>query len=299
MWSSNVEQRVVQVGNVKVGGVPGKRSIALIGSIFYRGHKIWTDEERLEFDRGAAERLLKLQEELSDKTGNPSMVDVVISSAEAIPNLLDFAASKTAAPLLLDGVIRELRIAALDYVKTAGLQNRIVYNSLTPDYKQVELEAIKGAGVKSSILLAYYMRDFTSRGRVASIKNMLPAVAEAGITAPLVDTCVLDLPTLGQACLAIYQLKRETGVPVGCAAHNAVSLWKGLKPKLGPQAVKPCVASSIAMAASFGADLILYGPMEDAPYVFPAAAMADVALSQLVIERRDRPEQGHPRFKVG
>jgi tetrahydromethanopterin S-methyltransferase subunit H len=48
-----------------------------------------------------------------------------------------------------------------------------------------------------------------------------------------------------------------------------------------------------------GADFILYGPVEDAPYVFPAVAMIDTALSQLIMERGERPDENHPRFRVG
>jgi tetrahydromethanopterin S-methyltransferase subunit H len=48
-----------------------------------------------------------------------------------------------------------------------------------------------------------------------------------------------------------------------------------------------------------GAGFLLYGPVEDAPYVFPAVAMADTALSQLVMEKGGRPEKHHPRYRVG
>ena len=41
------------------------------------------------------------------------------------------------------------------------------------------------------------------------------------------------------------------------------------------------------------------GPIEDAKYVFPAVAMVNTALSQLVIERGARPDKEHPRFRIG
>jgi tetrahydromethanopterin S-methyltransferase subunit H len=68
---------------------------------------------------------------------------------------------------------------------------------------------------------------------------------------------------------------------------------------MGPPAEKPCAASSLAMAVAVGADFLLYGPIEDAPYAFPAVAMVDTALSQLVIERGKRLERSHPRFRIG
>jgi len=297
--SSDVAQRTFDIGGVRVGGVPGKRPILLIGSIFYHGHRIFTDEMKAEFNREGAEKLLRTQEEFSDRTGNPCMLDVVISSVVAVPILLDFIASETDLPILVDGVNAGIRSEALRYVRQAGLQGRVVYNSLTPDFKQSELEAIQDAGVRSSILLAYYMKDFTSRGRVTAIKGLLPEAERAGITMPLIDTCVMDLPTLGQACQAIYEVKRELGLPAGCGAHNAVALWRGLRTKMGDQAVRPCLGASVSMVASFGGDFVLYGPIENAPFTFPSAAMADVALSQLLIEGKGRPDPGHPRFRVG
>jgi len=76
-------------------------------------------------------------------------------------------------------------------------------------------------------------------------------------------------------------------------------VWRGLKTKMGPQAKQPCVAAVAAASVAVGADFILYGPIEDAPYVFPAVAMTDTALSQLAMEKGIRPEIRHPRFRIG
>jgi tetrahydromethanopterin S-methyltransferase subunit H len=48
-----------------------------------------------------------------------------------------------------------------------------------------------------------------------------------------------------------------------------------------------------------GADFVLYGPIEDAPLVFPAVAMIDTALSELAIERECEIPKNHPRFRIG
>ena len=47
------------------------------------------------------------------------------------------------------------------------------------------------------------------------------------------------------------------------------------------------------------ADFVLYGPIEDAPYIFPAVAMIDTAMSQLVMERGGKVNLNHPRFRIG
>jgi len=44
---------------------------------FDEGHKIVKDRSSGVFDRAEAERLINVQEEMSDKTGVPCMLDVV------------------------------------------------------------------------------------------------------------------------------------------------------------------------------------------------------------------------------
>jgi tetrahydromethanopterin S-methyltransferase subunit H len=175
----------------------------------------------------------------------------------------------------------------------------VVYNSVQPEIEDEELAAIQKAGIHSAILLTYYMQDFTARGRVQSVREMLPKLQAAGIRNVLVDTCVLDLATLGQACSAMHDIKNEFGLPVGGGVHNAVAVWKGLKTKMGPQAEKPCAASSLALAVAIGADFLLYGPVEDAPVAFPAVAMVDAALSQLIVEGGEQLDRSHPRYRIG
>ena len=68
---------------------------------------------------------------------------------------------------------------------------------------------------------------------------------------------------------------------------------------MGHQAEKPCAASALAMAVAVGADFLLYGPVEDAPYAFPAVAMVDTVLSQLIVERGESVAKSHPRYRIG
>jgi len=299
LWTFKAEQKRFEIGNVDIGGLPGANPTVLIGSIFHHGHRILKDEATGDFNREAAEECINIQEEFSDKTGNPHMLDVIGSTGEAFEKLLDFVSSVTDSPILLDGATASVRAAGLRYVKESGLRNPIVYNTLTPDCKKDEIEEIRKSNVKSAVLLAYNLKDFTSEGRVKAIRELLPVAYSAGIEKPLIDTCVMDLPTLGQACEAIFKTKSELGLPVGCGAHNAVALWKGLKGKMGDQAVKPCLASAAAAAAAIGADFVLYGPIEDAKYVFPAVAMVNVAQSQVWVERGVKIDPNHPRYKVG
>ena len=264
------EQQQFDIGGVKVGGAPGVRPAVLIGSIFYHGHSVIVDEDRGEFDADEAERQIRLQDEFAQKTGNPCMLDVVGASPQAIQKHLAFAAKITQVPLLVDGTTTAVRLAGLRYMSEAGLMDRTVYNSIQPQINDEELAALQQAGVQSAVILTYTMEDFTARGRVQAVTDLLTRVHDAGVKKLLVDTCVLDIASLGQAFAAIVNIKDELGLPAGGGVHNAVATWRGLKSKMGKQAQKPCVASAATAAVAVGADFALYGPVDDAPFVFPA-----------------------------
>jgi tetrahydromethanopterin S-methyltransferase subunit H len=298
MWEFKSKQKILDIDGVKVGGVPGERPVVLIGSIFYRKHSILKNEMKGDFDKEAAEELVNKQSELSDKTGNPCMIDVVGASSEALIKAIDFIAGVSDCPLLFDGLSAKMRIEALSYFKNSGLSERIVYNSITPDVKDDELEALKQSRVNNVLFLAYYVKDFTSRGRLEIIKKMIPLLEESGINNVLVDTVVLDIPSLGSACKAIFDVKNELGYPAGCGAHNAIGTWRGLKNKFGLYARRPSMAVADVLPVSVGGDFILYGPIEEAEYIFPAIALADSAFAQLSIERGKRPSREHPLFKI-
>jgi tetrahydromethanopterin S-methyltransferase subunit H len=122
--------------------------------------------------------------------------------------------------------------------------------------------------------------------------------ASVGIEKPIIDTAVIDIPTLGMACRAIYELRNEFGLPIGSGAHNAVGTWKGLKKKMGPQAKNPSMATACAITIAAGANFILYGPIEFADYMFPTIGMVDAAYAQLVMEAGTMPDPKHPIFKI-
>lgn len=287
------------IGGVPVGGRRGETPTVLIGSLFYHRQKLVADAATGSFDRLAAEALITQQDELADKTGNPCMIDVVGASAAALPKYLDFVAATTDAPIVMDGITVAINVAGLDYARACGLLDRIVYNSLTPRSDPTEVAAIQAAGVESAVLLALNTKDFTGRGRVAAIDALLPIATAAGITKPLLDTCVLDLATLGQACWALTPLKTKYGLPVGCGPHNATSrITKQLHAKYGPQAPTLCAASANVMTVAVGADFLLYGPIETAATVFPIIGLVDAANGQMIMDYGVTLDRTHPRFRI-
>jgi tetrahydromethanopterin S-methyltransferase subunit H len=299
VWQLKSEQKKFKVGNVQIGGALGENPTVLIGSIFYHRQKnLDFQEETGEFNRNEAEKLVKTQEEFSDKTGLPCLLDVVIPSDKWISRILHFITSITSASLLVDAPTAEIRVAALDYAKQVGILDKCVYNSLSLQSKSVEFQKIRETGLKAAVLLAFNTKNVTAGGRVDAIRQLLPLANQNGIKNMLLDAAVLDVPTLGSAFKAIFDLKNELGYPSGCGAHNAIGTWKGLKNKMGLQAVKPCAAVADALTIAAGADWILYGPIEAASYVFPAVAMVDAAFAQLVMEKGKVPSSSHPIFKI-
>jgi tetrahydromethanopterin S-methyltransferase subunit H len=226
------------------------------------------------------------------------MIDVVGSSPEALCRFVDFVSGVTDEPILLDGVSSSIRIEVLDHVKESGLSERVVYNSLTPGCKTEELNKIRDAGIKSAVLLAFSSREFSSQGRINAVRQLLPVAQGAGVEKPMIDTAVLDIPSLGMACRAIHELRNEFGLPVGSGAHNAVGTWRGLKKKMGKQATEPSMATACAITIAAGANFVLYGPIEFADYMFPTLAMVDAAYAQLSIEEGKKPGPGHPIFRI-
>jgi tetrahydromethanopterin S-methyltransferase subunit H len=275
------EQKIFEVGKVKVGGQPGENPTVLVGSIFYHGQKIVQDEKKGEVNKEKAEALIKLQEEFSDKTGNPCMLDVVGSTEEAMRRFIEFVGDVTDMPFLVDSSSVKVKVAGIKYVREIGLEKRVVYNSLTPDSKQEEFEALKENKVESAIILAYKKGVMTSKARIEAIQEVLPKAEEAGITKPLLDTFVLDIPSLSLACRAMLNLKGELGFPCGCGAHNAISTWIGLKERMGTQAVKSCAVTVNVVPIVLGADFILYGPIEDCNYVFPTVYAVNTSYKYL------------------
>ena len=65
-------QCIFEVGGVRVGGQPGELPTVMIGSMFYRGDKVVSDQNKAIFDKQAAKQLLLAEQEISNSTGNMS-----------------------------------------------------------------------------------------------------------------------------------------------------------------------------------------------------------------------------------
>jgi tetrahydromethanopterin S-methyltransferase subunit H len=299
------EQKTFSIGKVRIGGKPGELPTVLIGSIFYEKHRIVTNPQEGAFDRNKAEELLKRQEEMSDKTGNPHMVDIVALTGTAIKKYVDFVSSVSDAPFLVDSTLAEVRLAGLKHSAEIGLLDRVVYNSITFHVSDEEINSLKNTGAKSAVLLGYNPGNIRPQGRVdllrgkENTKGLLQQASDAGVQNILIDTAVLDVPSIGLAAEAIKLVKKEFGLPCGAGPLNAVLEWKRVA-ELGEDAKKTCAAAAVTAMVHAGASWVLYGPMCNSGLVFPAVAMVDSIIAFTLSRMRLTTVQAknHPLYKI-
>ena len=296
-----VAQKTYEIGGVKIGGLPGLNPTVLINSIFYSKDKLVIDAKKGEFDKTAVDDTLTMLAGMSEKTGNPTMLDIVAQTPEAIVRYLEFLVDATEFPLIIDGSDSpEVNSAGLMYAKESGFMDRVILNSLTPDTHEEFFNVVKESGLQNAILLTFNTASMMSAAkRIEVADELIKKALDIGIKQIMIDTGVLDLPSLGIACKTQHLLKSKYGYPVGNGAHNAYSTWNGLETKFGKQAKKPALVGASLMPVSLGADFVLIGPSKDAHLIYPSVAMIDVALSGMYIEERKRPEKPHPRYLIG
>lgn len=298
MFKFGNEQKIFEVGGVRVGGQPGELPTVLIGSLFHEGHKIVKDRKIGVFDRREAERLIEMQAEMSERTGLPYMLDVVAENPEALIRYVDFVSEVSDAPFLINGSKASVRVAAAHHAVEAGLEERSVYNSINYTLTSEEAEAIKETGLKAAIVQAFNLRKPTPQGMVSTIRKLLHETLNAGIEKPLALTPVLDVPSIGFGVQGIRLIKEEFGIPTGTAPVGVVGRWSRVK-DLGALAKRLCRVGTVSLAQAMGADFIIYGSVAKARDVFPVAAMIDAIIAYNARTFRIKPlTKNHPLYKI-
>ena len=293
------KQLTFEIAGVKVGGEVGENPTVMIGSIFYSGDKIVKNESEGIFDEKTARDVIAKTEELSDRTGLPVMLDVICTNSKNAERYLRFAADATEMPILIDAVSDEASIRGLEVAKEIGIIDRTILNSINPETRDHVYKKVREVGLKNAIILTYSTRAIiSSTERIKLLDSLIPGVKEAGIEKILIDTVVIDISTLGLACKAIYEVKNRYGYPAGCGAHNAVSSWKALRRKKNRLLTAACSSIINGLTVASGADFLLYGPIQDAEYVFPAICIVNAAYGQVLMEEGKRINTSHPRFKI-
>ncbi len=310
MFKYEKEQKVYEFGKVKVGGQPGEYPPAYVGTIFYKGHKIVSDEKTGKFDKEKAEQLWKTQEEFSELTGIPCMLQIVAEHDEAMEKYIEWFTGISDAPFLIDSTDPKVRIAGAKYVTEVGVHDRAIYNSINPSITQQEIEALKNSKLEAAIVLAFNPTDNTVKGRLDILekggagltKGLLQIAAECGIKKYLIDVAATPLGAgAGATFKSVMAVKAKLGLPAGGAPHNIPSAWPWIKPlkKERKEVWYPADIGSNLVMQILGADFLLYGPIENAPMVFPSAAMVSIIVAEAVNELGISPQADwHPIKKL-
>ena len=299
MFDYKVEQKTYEISGVKIGGEPGLIPTCMVGSMFYNGDSLVENPVEGTFNRVDAESQLKSAEEMTDKTGLPTIVDLVAENSMAASKYIDFIIDRSEIPIFLDVVTDNAQADALQYTSDNGALDRIIINSLNPHTGEQVYEKIEEVKCRNAVLLLHSTRHMLSSNKDELLEEMVVKAEMFGIEKILVDTVVLDIPTLGLAIKAINRVKDKYGYPCGCGAHNAIASWKRLREKYTTRAVTTAIGVTSALPIAGGADYVFFGPMRNAKTVYPSIALIDAAYSQHIMEKGIRPSRDHPRYRIG
>jgi tetrahydromethanopterin S-methyltransferase subunit H len=296
MFKYQLRQEVFNIGGVKVGGQLGENPPLLIGNMFQKGDLILEDRKGGKFDRKAAEKRIREAEQTSKDTGIPCLIAMVANSEDEIKSYIDFFIHVTDMPFAIDIWQQKTRLAAARYVAAKGLQNRTLYNSITPWDEDIEgqVSELRGLGIRHVVVQVFDMEDKTPTGRVKSLKNLLPLVQEGNFESILVDTAVMNLPATTFSLLANYLIKREFGLPVGFAPSNGTYMWRKTAGEQD-RGKFPSIDAGVHAVSALLSDFLFFGPLTGTVRVFPAVAAASSMMAAFAYnEDKSLPTGNHP-----
>ncbi len=304
----SVEPKIVQIGDIILGGYRSDYPTALILSIFHHGDRLVSDHKHGHFDKKRAQRYINRAVKLSKITGNPLILDVLAETPEAMRNYLSYIAeTATGVPFLIDSSAQDARKAGITYVGETGLAGLAIYDAISYHTSSEELEALRDAKIQSAIILAHNPLDIRPQGRLAVLKEdangngLLAKAAQAKITKILIDTVALDLAGLSIATTAMQFIKSEFGYPVGAGSANSVALWHR-STLISPAAKRYLAPALCTYLQCHGANFILAGPLRRAPRFFTAVSVTDALLAYSspdgAYPAPIPKTQNHPRYTV-
>lgn len=308
MLSFSKEQTIVSIGDVKLGGQPGELATVLFGTVFY-GKKY---REHGPDAMSEADGFINKQEELSQMTGNPGIVDIFIGAEEQIAPRLEFVLEHIPEnrPFSIDVPESLIRRAALRHCGEIGVLDRLIYNSLNLGVEDAEIAVLKEYTPACALVLGYNPRNMSSDGRLDILETgagllengLLDIARDVGIANVLLDTGATPFDhDVAETLRSIPVMKNKWGLPTGCAIHNTVESWLWMKKyrKENRDAYHTCDMGANAMPVVLGADYCIYGPMRNAHLIFPFIAMVD----KFVAEGAEgyfgvEPAASHPKRRL-
>ncbi|NHJ25582.1 MAG: hypothetical protein EAX89_13445 [Candidatus Lokiarchaeota archaeon] len=275
MLEFKIEQNVVEIGNVKLGGQPGENPTVMIGTVFYAKHKALLNEKTGEFDKNLLEQELNEYSEVIEDTGIQGIIDVVGAYPEALAKECEYIADTVDYPFLVDGLNDNSRIPAIKILSEKGLLDKAILNSIDESTTEENLQKLKDIGLKNAVLLTFSSRHIFPKQKLQLLNDhLIPKAQKANIKNIIIDTAVLDLASMGINFETVQLVKNELGLPVGFAPANAIYGWNYIK-KYGDTPRCGAIASQMAYCVSAGSDFVLFGPIKFAKCVIPSIALID------------------------
>jgi tetrahydromethanopterin S-methyltransferase subunit H len=299
-FKSSTNQNIYTIGKVKVGGQPGELPTFLIGSIFWLGQRIVQDANKGIFDAAEAEKIINTMQTQSDITGVPFGFDIVGTTELAFEKYIDFVSKHSDAPIVLDAMSPKTRMAAVDMAKKMGLTDRCIYDSVYKGVTDTELAKLKESGIEAAIVLANNPEDNSVDGKMSIIQEALALAEKAGITKPLIDTAIPAFaPDMGTAVRTISIMKEKYGHPVGLGSGNVVTTMGWVKANIAKEFRKGAITATNSIMQTAGANYLMFGPAEQAEWVFPAVAVTDIYIASAAADLGTRPlDETHPIYKA-
>jgi len=291
------EQKIYQIGNVTIGGQPGQYPTVLMASIFYGGDKLVKDEEQGIFDKEGALNCIKKVETMCKQVGLSLIIDIIGASEQSMRNYVEFVGKESDLPFLIDGTVPQVRLAGVEMVSRMGIQERAVFNCVSPDSKDEELAEVRKHSIRNTIVMLNNTKKPTIQGRVDIAEDMIEKAKSFGFSQILLDMAVLDSVEPGPAAKAIYILKDKYGYPSGCSpTHTIITGWKKASMFNGVEqaATKTSLATSVQM---LGADFLMYGIKQTE--IIPAMAAVDAIVAYANMQQGIRPaRKDHPLYRI-
>ena len=296
MFRYEKDQKVFKIAGIKIGGQFGENPPVLIGNMFQKGDSLLESRKELRFNKKEAENRIREFEKISRETGISGLIAMVANSEEEIRCYIDFFISVTEMPFAIDIWQEKIRLAAARYIAQKGLQDRVLYNSITPWDEDIpsQVSELRELGIKHVVVQVFDVDDKMSSGRLKSLRRLLPLVEKGEFATILIDTAVMNLPATSFSLLANILIKNEFGLPVGFAPSNGSYLWRKSANEKERDKFK-AMDSAIHALSVLASDFLLIGPLAGMKRAFTSVAVATTLMATFLYEEmKSLPAQDHP-----
>jgi len=132
------------------------------------------------------------------------------------------------------------------------------------------------------------------------LEEALALAEKGGITKPLIDTAIPAFePDMGTAVIAIPKVKEKYGHPTGLGTGNVVTTMGWVKAHFAKEFRLGTRTATNAVMQTVGANWLMFGPVEQSDYVFPAVAIVDTYVAAAMGELGITPlHDQHPAYKI-